>query len=229
MRTRFSVRVLVEIAIFAAMAFVLDLFQGIWFKGIWASGGSLGIAMVPIFVIAYRRGLLPGIICGLIVSVLQMLGGPYIIQGRTFDNEFLQVMGPFIQVSLDYILAYTVVGFAGAFAHLYANGKSPKEKLMWIVIGSLFGGLLKFLCHFAAGYFWLNSWNTFAGIDDSSMLYSLVYNGTYCFPNMIVCTGIMVILELVAPFLLNPKAEIGSGEEKEEEVKEDNEDEVQQA
>lgn len=225
MRTKFSVRVLAEVAIFAAIAFVLDLFQGIWFKGIWASGGSLGIAMVPIFVIAYRRGLIPGILCGLIVSLLQMLEGPYIIQGRTFDSAFLQTMGPFIQVMLDYVLAYTVVGFAGAFASPYAKTEEPK-RLVWIVVGTLVGGFLKFLCHFAAGYFWLNNWGSFAGIDDSTMLYSLVYNGTYCIPNMIVCTGIMVILELVAPFLLNPNAEIGNQDEYVEEVKEDNQNEA---
>jgi hypothetical protein len=51
---KFSIRVLAEIAIFAAIAYVLDLFQGIWFQGVWPNGGSIGIAMVPIFVIAYR-------------------------------------------------------------------------------------------------------------------------------------------------------------------------------
>ena len=133
MEKKFSTRVIVEIAIFAAIAVSLDFIQGSFFKGIWANGGSLGIAMVPIFIIAYRRGLLSGLLCGLIVSIFQMLGGIYVIQGSTFDNAFMQAMGPFIQIMLDYVLAYTVVGFAGAFAGLYAKGKDLKTKIKFLL------------------------------------------------------------------------------------------------
>lgn len=214
---KFSVRVLAEIAIFAAIAFVLDLFQGIWFKGIWPNGGSIGIAMVPIFVISYRRGLIPGLLCGLIVGVVQMSGGIYSIQGKTFDNGFLQVMGPFIQISLDYVIAYLVVGFAGAFAPLYAKGKTKTNKILWMTIGTALGGLLKFLAHFLAGYFWLNNYGSFAGIEDTSMVYSFVYNASYCLPNLVLCSSIMVLLCVAAPFLFN------ANEPKNVEVKEEEE------
>ena len=218
---KFSIRVLAEIAIFAAIAYVLDLFQGIWFKGIWPNGGSIGIAMVPIFVISYRRGLLPGLICGLIVGVVQMSGGVYAVTGKNFDNAFMQTMAPFIQISLDYVLAYFLVGFAGAFARLYAKGKDFKTKVIWIIVGTLVGGGLKFLAHFAAGYFWLNTSDSFYGIASDSMLFSFVYNGTYSFPNIILCTLIMVVLAKIAPFLLdvNYKKEVETlEEEKENEV-----------
>lgn len=200
---KFSVRVLAEVAIFAAIAFVLDLFQGIWFKGIWPNGGSIGIAMVPVFVIAYRRGLLPGLLCGLIVGTVQLSGGIYAVTGKNFDTAFMQTMAPFIQVSLDYVIAYFLVGFAGAFASLYAKGKDFKTKAVWIIVGTLLGGFLKFLAHFVAGYFWLNTSSSFAGVDSGSMLFSFVYNGTYCLPNMILSTAIMVIIAKVAPFLLD--------------------------
>lgn len=214
MKTKFSTKVIVEIAIFAAIAVALDFIQGAFFKGIWANGGSLGIAMVPIFIICYRRGLIPGLLCGLIVSIVQMLGGIYAVQGQTFDNGFLRAMGPFIQIMLDYILAYTVVGFAGCFAGKYAKGKDLKTKIIWIIVGTLIGGLLKFLCHFIAGYFWLNMYNDpFMGVDDSTMLFSFVYNATYCIPNAIICTVIMVLVARFYPVLLN-------AEEKEETVEE---------
>ena len=200
---KFSIRVLVEVAIFAAIAFVLDLFQGIWFKGIWPNGGSIGIAMVPIFVISYRRGLLPGLLCGLIVGTVQLSGGIYAVLGKNFNSAFLQVMAPFIQVALDYVIAYFLVGFAGAFAGFYAKGKTLKTKMLWIIVGTLVGGFLKFVAHFIAGYFWLNTSKDFAGIDSGSMLFSLVYNITYCLPNMILSTVVMVIIAKVAPFLLD--------------------------
>ena len=52
------------------------------------------------------------------------------------------------------------------------------------------------------------------GVDDTSMLFSLVYNGTYCIPNMIICTGIMVIVAKFYPQLLTEN-------EEEKEVKEE--------
>lgn len=214
MKTKFSTKVIVEIAIFAAIAVALDFIQGAFFKGIWANGGSLGIAMVPIFIICYRRGLIPGLLCGLIVSIVQMLGGIYAVQGQTFDNGFLRAMGPFIQIMLDYILAYTVVGFAGCFAGKYAKGKDLKTKIIWIIVGTLIGGLLKFLCHFIAGYFWLNMYNDpFMGVDDSTMLFSFVYNATYCIPNAIICTVIMVLVARFYPVLLNAEVKEETVEE----------------
>ena len=203
-----KLKILVEVAIFAAIAVALDFIQSAFFKGIWANGGSLGIAMLPIFVISYRRGLVSGLLCGLIVSIVQMLGGIYSVQGATFDNEFMKVAGPFIQIMLDYILAYTVVGFAGAFSRLYANGKSLKVKIIWVFVGSFVGGMLKFLCHYFAGYFWLNMYNNpFWGINDTTMMFSLVYNGSYGIPNAIICSVIMVIFARFYPNLLNPKKE----------------------
>ena len=221
MEKKFSTRVIVEVAIFAAIAVSLDFIQGSFFKGIWANGGSLGIAMVPIFIIAYRRGLLSGLLCGLIVSIVQMLGGIYVIQGSTFDNAFMQAMGPFIQIMLDYVLAYTVVGFAGAFAGLYAKGKDLKTKIIWIVVGSFIGGFLKFLCHFFAGFFWLNMYNDpFWGVNDTTWVYSLVYNGTYCIPNAILCSVIMGLIAKFYPQLLTTEKESQEAEVKEEKTNE---------
>ena len=223
MKTKFSTKVIVEIAIFAAIAVALDFIQGAFFKGIWPNGGSLGIAMVPIFIICYRRGLLPGLLCGLIVSIVQMLGGINSVQGQTFDNDFLRAMGPFIQIMLDYILAYTVVGFAGCFAGKYAKGKDIKTKLIWIIVGTLIGGLLKFLCHFLAGYFWLNMYNDpMMGVDDTTMMFSFVYNGTYCIPNAIICTIIMVVIARFYPQLLEDNKEEVQEEIKEDETNEQN-------
>ena len=86
MKRKFSTRVLAEVAIFAALAFALDALQGGIFRGVFASGGSIGFAMVPVFLISYRRGLWPGIICGLILSLVQMLGGIYVINASSFEN-----------------------------------------------------------------------------------------------------------------------------------------------
>lgn len=198
-REKFSTRVLAEVAIFAALAFALDALQGGIWRGVFFNGGSIGFAMVPIFLIGYRRGLLPGILCGGIVSLVQMLGGIYVINATTFENSFMRIMGPFFQILLDYVLAYTVVGISGAFASKYANGKTMGQKLLWIVIGTVFASLLKYACHVVAGgVFWLSASiedaASFMGVKSISWGYSFLYNGAYCIPNTILCTGTMLVI-----------------------------------
>lgn len=204
MSKKFSVRVLAEIAIFAAIGFALDALQGGIFKGVFLNGGSIGIAMVPVFIISYRRGLLPGIICGLVLSVIQMLGGVYVISGATYDGA-MKVLAPFFQILLDYILGYTLVGVAGAFASKYKNSKDS-TKLLWIVVGTVIGGLLKYASHvLAGGLFWLNPEISFWGVNGGSWLYSFVYNGAYCIPNIVICTSIMVLIAKFYPVFLDAK------------------------
>lgn len=190
---KITVKVLAEIAIFAAIAFALDYIQGAFSSGVFVNGGSIGIAMLPILIISYRRGLIPGLICGFIVSVVQLIGGSiYVLNGMQFV--------------LDYLVAYTVVGFAGLFAGLYQKSDKLSTKILWIVVGSIVGGGLKFLSHFAAGYYWLYE-GEFWGLSTNSMLYSLVYNIAYCGPNIVLTTVLMVIIARFYPVILNQNNE----------------------
>ena len=195
----FSVKVLCEIAIFAAIGFVLDILQGGIWKGAFANGGSIGFAMVPIFVICYRRGLIPGLICGLLLSLVQMLGGIYVINGSSMEG-WKQTFGPFLQIMLDYILAYTVVGFAGAFAGMYKKGNG-KTKYIAIICGCVLGGMLKYFSHAFAGiFFWPGEmWGV------SGALYSWLYNGLYMIPNIIVCTVVMILIAKFYPMFIDPE------------------------
>ena len=206
MREKFSTRILAEIAIFAAIGFALDALQSGIFKGVWVNGGSVGFAMLPVFIMAYRRGLIPGLLCGLVISLVQMLEGIYIINATSFDNQFLKVMGPFIQVMLDYALSYFVVGFAGCFAGLYKKSQSMTLKLVWISVGVILGGLLKYACHVASGYFWLDENIYFWGVNGGTMAYSFIYN-IYAIFNIIICLPVMIIIAKFYPKFLNPDSE----------------------
>ena len=190
MKKDFNLKVMTEIAIFAAIGFALDFLQGGIWKAAFISGGSIGIAMVPIFVISYRHGLFPGIICGFVLSLLQMLGGIYIINSGSIAGslevigitgkgivKFFEVFGPFIQVMLDYVLAYTLVGFSGIFYKKYINS-NKKGKYIYVTLGCILGGGLKYISHVLSGlFFWPSE---IFGI--SGFAYSFVYNGLYCIP-----------------------------------------------
>lgn len=226
-KQKFSTRVLAEVAIFAALAFALDALQGGIWRGVFANGGSIGFAMVPIFLISYRRGLLPGILCGLIVSLVQMLGGIYVINATSFENAFLRVMGPFLQIMLDYVLAYTVVGIAGSFAGAYRSSEKRSTKILWMVLGCSVAGLLKYACHvIAGGVFWLGDGSySFMNVPNVSWGYSFLYNGAYSIPNIIICTAIMVVIVRFYPQFIEVTDKTSKVQHKEEannaEVKEE--------
>lgn len=183
-KSLFSTKVITEIAVFAAIAFALDALQGGIFRGLFPSGGSIGIAMLPILLICYRRGFVAGLITAFALSFLQMLGGVYAVA----DVWYMV----FLQILLDYILAYPCVAFAGLFAGKFRNAESRKEKILWLSAGTVLGGALKLLCHYLAGViFWASSCPE--GFLGGPAVYSLVYNGGYMLPNIVV-NGLLLVL-----------------------------------
>jgi len=93
---------LVEVAVFSSLALLLDLVSGFIFSRIWPQGGSVSIAMVPIFLMAYRWGIKGGLSTGFLLGLLQVVSGTAWIAHP-------------IQGFIDYFLAFTVVGISGVF------------------------------------------------------------------------------------------------------------------
>ena len=84
MTKKISTKVIVETALLTAFAFILDYLQGIIcdFMPFWPNGGSVGIAMVPIFILAIRRGVIPGVLGGMILGLIDMIDGIWISPGQ---------------------------------------------------------------------------------------------------------------------------------------------------
>lgn len=183
-----KIKIITEVAIITAIAFGLDYLQGGLSRGLFTNGGSIGVAMIPIMLLAFRRGYIPALISGFILSTIQMVGGVYAIA-----NSWYNVL---LQVALDYILAYPLVAQAGLFYKKFQNAKTSKERIGWIIIGCVLGGMLKYVSHVLSGALFF-----------SDLSYSLLYNGAYMIPNTIICTTIMVLILLKAPqlFLLPNK------------------------
>ena len=200
-------RIICEIGIFAAIGFVLDEIQGaIAFS--FPQGGSIGFAMIAVLILAYRRGFIPAILAGLIMGLLDIATKAYIIHPA--------------QLFLDYILPYALVGFAGLFKPLFDKNDDKKIKILWLIVGAVVGGILKFFSHFFAGIFFWNNAADFAwGLNYMSpALYSFVYNIAFIGPSIILCAGLLVVLFLRAPKLIMTQGEVSTYVESVEKKKE---------
>lgn len=177
---------LVEVAVFSALAYLLDLFSGFLFSRIWPQGGSVSIAMVPVFLMAFRWGVKGGVLTGFLLGLLQFILG------------MSQIFHP-VQGILDYLIAFSVLGVAGIFASQIKAGLQTGNRKKWIALviaGSFIGSVLRFTAHFVAGWVFFGTW---APPGQPAWLYSFLYNGTYMLPSMIISTIIVFLIISAAP------------------------------
>ncbi|QDP40003.1 energy-coupled thiamine transporter ThiT [Radiobacillus deserti] len=178
---------LVEVAILSAFAFVLDIIPFLSIK-FWAQGGSVSLAMIPVFIVAYRWGLKGGLLSGLLFGLYQVaFGQPYILTP--------------IQGILDYGVAFTVLGFAGLFAAKVQQSLKERNRgqFVWNVsAGILLGCTLRFIAHYFAGVAFFES-----AIDGMGIyLYSFLYNISYLLPSFVLNALVIGFLFYKQPRLL---------------------------
>ena len=201
-KKQITVKVIVETALLTAFAFILDYLQGIIcdFIPLWPNGGSVGIAMVPIFILAIRRGAIPGLISGLILGLLDMIDGVW-ISPVAGDSIFLA----FLCILLDYILGWTLVGLAGIFSKKIKSSIDNKSITKWSIIAIMTGGLGRLFIMFLSGSILWSKGTEILGItvDLPWSLYSLLYNSSYLIPSIILCIAVIVpIITTKAKFIL---------------------------
>lgn len=164
-----TIRLIVEVSILAALGLIFDLICGTFLSFAWLNGGSISIACLPIIIAAYKYDFKGGLLCGLLVGSIQLIWA---------KSSYL--IHP-VQVLLDYVLPYILVGAVSALTAL-ANKKtaSKVKKGVYIVIGIIIGFTLKTLSQTLSGVWY---WATpFAG--------SLIYNGSY---NAISCLFCIIL------------------------------------
>lgn len=162
-------------------------------------GGSITLcSMLPVMLFAYRAGIKWGLGAGFTFSVLQLLFGLDALKGVSGTT----VAGSIV---LDYLLAFTVLGLAGIF-----RGKIKNDPAAF-TLGCLVSGLLRYLCSFLSG--WI-LWGEYADANFSPMLagmsgqtlacfYSLVYNGSYMIPEILVtCLAAFLVMQFAGKYIL---------------------------
>ena len=152
---------LCEAAVFVALATVLNLFT---YSASWTQGGSVSLTMIPLIILALRRGPLWGMAAGLVFGLIDcIMGGGF---------------GYVPSVLVDYLAAYALVGTAGFF----------RREKGGAIIGTVVGCFLRFAAHFCSGLFFFSqvafSWdpNTLS----QNIMYSLTYNVGYMLPNLVI-------------------------------------------
>ena len=92
-------------------------------------------------------------------------------------------------ILLDYILAYTVIGLAGAFR---------SKGYVGICVGTGLAVFLRFVCHLISGAVIFANLEQFVAFGASWVgrpwLYSLCYNGAYMLPELVITMVAATIL-----------------------------------
>ena len=161
------------------------------------AGGSISLVMLPIAIVALRRGPGVGALIGLVFGIIDLLIDPYIVH--------------WVQIILDYPLPYLLFGFGvGLFKPLLRAVKKKGAKTAVIIISFLIGGALRFCSHLVSGVIFFGS---SAPVDQNVWLWSGLYQCSYLLPSLIaVCilTIILVpVLEKVIPSQPKDKQEMG--------------------
>lgn len=197
---KLTVKVMAEIAIFAAIGWILDFLAGIYSEPFWAMGGSLGIAMVAVFIMSYRNGTVAGVLTGLIMSILDMLDGFYAISSSWYNV--------LLQLALDYFVAMSVVGLAGVTRKLVVGNDNKVMASLFMGLGCLLGTVARFMCHFISGALYWSEWFDHAKYANE-WVYSFCYNAPYVFISGVLSFVVLLLINLKAPQFINPSEEGG--------------------
>ena len=189
-----SIGILTESAIMIALATVLSLVKIIQMP----YGGSVTAAsMLPIAIISYRHGLKWGLVTASIHGVIQQL----------LDLSMLNYFSDWVSfvaiILLDYIVAFSAAGLAGAFR------KPIKGQASALCLGCFTVCLIRYACHVVSGF---TVWAGFAIPTKASLIYSFSYNATYMIPETIVLLIITAYVGSTIDFRLKTPTRLKRGD-----------------
>lgn len=174
-----NIKKLTECSVMLSLSVVLSFIE-VWKMPM--GGGITLLSMLPICLIAVKYGVRGALPTAFLYSVIQFA------IGFSSGNVFVYCITPFtwiICMLFDYIVPYTVLGFAGMFR--------KKTGDAGILIGTALTIMIRFLCHYITGVVIWGQWAE----GMSPYLYSLIYNGQYMLPECIfTCIGAGVLIKI---------------------------------
>ncbi len=217
-----------ESAMLLAVAIVLELISKSFIPEMPFGGQLTIVSMLPVVLISYRHGMKWGLVACLTYACLEMALGAKTVAGAFQPGTFgdgVMIGNALIMCLLDYILAYTALCLGGIFRSGKKQEANAPEVSRPVNHGLAFaGGSLvalgaRYLCHFASGYILYNSWAEWYFTQEGfpawgqrlvesvspqvlAALYSLVYNGTYMIPEMILTAVAAVAISRIPKIVI---------------------------
>ena len=158
---KMDVRALTYGALCMAMSFVLSYIK----LYSMPLGGSVTLAsMLPLLWYSNKFGMRNGFIAGAAYGLLQLIQKPEIYH--------------WVQVLLDYPLAFMMLGLAGSVKNLQ--------------LGSILGVVGRWICHIISGAVFFGEWMPEGW--SNAWVYSAAYNGAYLLVDLIICIVLSFVL-----------------------------------
>ncbi len=151
-----------EMAILVSLAIVIQMIMQPFFT--MPQGGSVTVAMLPLVILAYRHGLIPGIVSGLVFGLLN-----WILSGMPQWGWWSFIV--------DYQLAFGVFGLSAVIFRVNRNS------LVVFLSGIAFAGVLRFVAHYLSG---LLLFGEYAPDGVHPAWYSFTYNVSYMVPTILL-------------------------------------------
>ena len=181
---------MVEIALTIALCAVLHYVR------IWQMpfGGSVSLEMLPLFVLALRRGVGPALVAGLLFGVVDYFLEPFVVH--------------WVQFFLDYPIAFTAVGLAGLWAPLWRRFWDARQFHLALGIAMplavVTGSLARYVAHFVSGVVFFatvagggplpNGTSAFG--NATALKAAVVYSGLY--NSFVLVAAVVCLVALVA-------------------------------
>lgn len=201
-------RRLTESAMLLSIAIVLELVSKLFIPEQPFGGQLTIVSMLPVVLISYRHGVRWGLWAGVAYALIEMLLGAKTVAAAFQPGYFgdgRMLLNACIMCMLDYLLAFTLLGLGGIFRNRI---QKPGLALM---CGSLVALGARYLTHVASGYILFSGWAEWfftqegfpvwgATLADTlgpqllGLAYSLVYNGMYMIPEMILTAAACIIV-----------------------------------
>ena len=191
---------LTESAMLLAVAIVLELVSKMFIPEMPFGGQITLVSMLPVVLISYRHGVKWGLVSGVAYALLEMALGAKTVAAAFQPGYFgdgVMLLNAFIMCILDYLVAFTVLGLGGCFRNKIEN------RGVALMCGSLVALGARYVAHIASGYILFAGWAewffTQEGFpawgaqlasalspDMLGFVYSVVYNGMYMVPEIIL-------------------------------------------
>ncbi|MBR5529166.1 MAG: energy-coupled thiamine transporter ThiT [Oscillospiraceae bacterium] len=200
-----------ESAMLLAVAIVLELVSKMFIPEMPFGGQITLVSMLPVVLISYRHGVKWGLVTGVAYAMLEMALGAKTVAAAFQPGYFgdgVMIMNALIMCTLDYVVAFTVLGLGGCFRNRIKN---PGVGLM---CGSLVALGARYVTHIASGYILFSGWaewfftqegfpawgaSLVANLSSEmlGLVYSVVYNGMYMIPEMVITAVVALLLSRV--------------------------------